>query len=150
NKKVSKMTELQEYLFNSKRPGDKVTITYLRNKQKKTATVTLKNTQGNTSVVKTHDLDVLGATFRPINDSEKKQLEINYGLKVMTVNSGAFKKANVPNGVILQTANDRPLKTIDDLQEAVKVASTSKDPVLYIKGMYPTGKRTYFVVILQD
>ncbi len=150
NKKVSKMAELQEYLFSNKRPGDKVTITYLRNKQKKSATVTLKNTQGNTSVVKSADLDVLGATFRPVNDSEKKQLEINYGLKVMKVNSGAFKKSNVPDGVILLTANDKPLKTIDDLQEAVKVASTSKDPVIYIKAMFPTGKRTYYVVMLQD
>ena len=75
-KKLKKMAELQEYLAN-KRPGDKITITYLRNKKSKTATLTLKNQQGNTDVVKHADLDVLGGNFREINDSEKRQLNIN-------------------------------------------------------------------------
>ena len=38
------------------------------------------------------------------------------------------------------------VKTIDDLQKEVKKASVSKDPVLYIQGMYPTGKKAYFAV----
>ena len=148
-KELTKMAELQEYLTN-KRPGDKVTITYLRNKSKKTTTVTLKNAQGNTNVVKTADLDVLGATFRPINDSEKKQLELSYGLKVQKVSKGAFKNAGVPDGVILLSANGTPLKSIEDLQEAVKEASTSKDPVLQIKAVYPTGRKAYFAVMLEE
>ena len=37
-----------------------------------------------------------------------------------------------------------------DLQKAVKEASTSKDPVLYIQGIYPTGKKGYFAVPLQN
>ena len=149
-KKMAKMSELQEYLFSGKRPGDQVTITYLRDKSKKTTKVTLKNPQGNTAVVKTADLDVLGATFRPVNESEMKQLEIKYGLKVTKVNKGALKNSNVPEGVILLTANETPLKDIEDLQEVVKAASTSKDPVVYIKGVYPTGKKAYFTVVLQD
>lgn len=149
-KKMSKMSELQEYLFSSKRPGDDVSITYLRDKAKKTTKVKLKNPQGNTAVMKTADLDVLGATFRPVNEAEKKQLEIKYGLKVTKVNKGALKDSNVPDGVILLSANDTPLKTIEDLQEVVKAASTSKDPVVYIKGIYPTGKKAYFTVVLQD
>ena len=148
-KSLTKMAELQEYLVN-KRPGDKVTITYLRNKSKKTANVTLKNAQGNTSVVKSADMDVLGATFRPVNEDEKKQLELNYGLKVMKVSKGAIKDAGIPDGFIILTANEKTIKTTDDLQEAVKAASTSKDPVLYIKGVYPTGKKGYFAVQLQE
>ena len=148
-KSLTKMAELQEYLVN-KRPGDKVTITYLSNKSKKTANVTLKNAQGNTSVVKSADMDVLGATFRPVNEDEKKQLELNYGLKVMKVSKGAIKDAGIPDGFIILTANEKTIKTTDDLQEAVKAASTSKDPVLYIKGVYPTGKKGYFAVQLQE
>ena len=73
-KKITKMAELQEYLAN-KRPGDKVTITYMRDKKSKNVTVTLKNEQGNTNVVKKADLDILGGNFREINDSEKKQAQ---------------------------------------------------------------------------
>lgn len=148
-KKIKKMAELQEYLAN-KRPGDKITISYLHNKNKKNSTVTLKNAQGNTKVVKNADLDVLGCSFREINDSEKNQLNINYGLVVMKVNNGAFKEAGINRGFIIQRVNDVTMRTIDDLQKSVKEASVSKDPVLYIQGVYPTGKKAYFAVPLQN
>ena len=148
-KKIKKMAELQEYLAN-KRPGDKVTVTYLRNKKSKTAVLTLKNQQGNTNVVKNADLDVLGGNFREINDSEKQQLNISTGLVVMKINNGVLKDAGINRGFIIQKVNDIPMKTIDDLQKAVKEASTSKDPVLYIQGIYPTGKKGYFAVPLQN
>ncbi len=148
-KQLSKMAELQEYLAN-KRPGDKVTITYLREKNKKSATVTLKNAQGNTNVVKTADLDVLGGNFREITKEQKEQLGVNYGLEVTKVNNGALKNAGVPKGFIIQKVNDQPMKTLDELQEAVKSASTSKEPVLFIQGIFPTGKKAYYAVPLEE
>lgn len=146
-KKVVKMSELQEYLTN-KRPGDKVTVTYLRKKAKKTATLTLKNEQGNTNIVKDADLDVLGGTFRPVTEQEKKDMNISYGLAVTKVANGALKAAAVYKGFIILQANDAPMKTLNDLQKAVKDASTSKDPVLILKGISPTGKKAYFAVML--
>ena len=148
-KQLSKMAELQEYLAN-KRPGDKVTITYLREKNKKSATVTLKNAQGNTNVVKTADLDVLGGNFREITKEQKEQLGVNYGLEVTKVNNGALKNAGVPKGFIIQKVNDQPMKTLDELQDAVKSASTSKEPVLFIQGIFPTGKKSYYAVPLEE
>ncbi len=149
-KAVTKMAELQEYLFGNKKPGDKVTITFLRNKNKKTATIELKNAQGNTKVVKQADMDVLGANFREVNEQEKKDLKINYGLVVTKVNKGAIREAGIVEKFVILNANDQPMKTIDDLQEAVKTASKSKDPVLMIKGIFPSGKVAYKVVNLQE
>lgn len=148
-KPVNKMAELQEVLA-KKRPGDKVTVTYLRDKKKATKTVTLKNEKGNTQVVKKADLDVLGGNFRAITNAQKEQLNIGYGLEVLKVNSGRLKTAGITKGFIIQRVNDNAVKTIDDLQNAVKEASTSKDPVLYIQGVYPTGKMAYFAVPLED
>ena len=148
-KQVKKMAELQEVLA-KKRPGDQVSITYLRNKKKTTKSVTLKNAQGNTKVVKTADLDVLGGSFAPVSNELKEQLSIAYGLQVLKVGKGAFKNAGINAGFIIQNANDASIKTINDLQEAVKKASTSKDPVLYIKGVWPTGKRDYFAVQVNE
>ena len=148
-KTVNKMAELQEVLA-KKRPGDKVTVTYLRVKKKATKTVTLKNEKGNTQVVKKADLDVLGGNFRAITNAQKEQLNIGYGLEVLKVNSGRLKTAGITKGFIIQRVNDNAVKTIDDLQNAVKEASTSKDPVLYIQGVYPTGKKAYFAVPLED
>ena len=148
-KKVTSFGELQGVLA-KKRPGDKVAITYLRDKKSHKATLTLKNEQGNTKVVKNADTDVLGADFRPITDAQKKQLEINYGLEVVKVNGGKMKDAGVPKGFIIQRVNDEPMHTFDDLQNAVKEANNSKDQMLVIRGIFPTGKKGGFVVYLQN
>lgn len=148
-KKITKMAELMEMLAN-KRPGDKLTIGYLHNKKKVSKTVTLKNAQGNTKVIKTADLDVLGANFREVPAAIKEQLNISYGLEVIKVNSGALKDAGVNKGFIMQRVNDQPVKTLEELQRLVKEASMSKDPVLYIQGIYPTGKKAYFAVPLEN
>lgn len=148
-KEMNKMADMQEYLA-KKRPGDKVSVSYLRDKKKASKTMTLKNEQGNTQVVKKADLDVLGGNFRAITDGQKKQLNIGYGLEVLKVNSGKFKDAGITKGFIIQRVNDTPVKTIEDLQNLVKEASTSRNPVLYIQGVYPTGKKAYFAVPLED
>jgi Do/DeqQ family serine protease len=149
NQKIKSFGELQNVIA-QKRPGDKITINYLRNKSKKSATLTLKNEQGNTKVVKNADVDALGIDVRPVTDSQKSQLEISYGLEVLKVNGGKMKDAGVPKGFIIQRVNDEPMKTFDDLQRVVKDASTSKDQMLVIRGIFPTGKRGGFVVYLQN
>ncbi|MBR7065727.1 MAG: Do family serine endopeptidase [Prevotella sp.] len=148
-KKVTKMAELQEIVA-SKRPGDQVKLTYLHNKSKKDKTVTLKNAQGNTEVMKSADLDILGANFKAITDEQKKQLNINYGVEITKVNKGKLQEEGLTKGFIIQKINDEPTKTVDDIQKAVKEASMSKEPVLYIQGIYPTGKKKYFAVPLND
>lgn len=147
--KVTNMAELQEIIAR-KRPGDKVSLTYLHEKKKQTETVVLKNEQGNTNVMKHQDLDVLGANFREITDAQKRQLSINNGLEVVKVNNGKMKDAGISRGFIIQRVNDEAIKTIDDMQKVVKDASTSNEPVLYIQGIYPTGKKGYFAIPLQD
>ena len=144
-KKVTKMSELQETMFN-KRPGDKISLTFLHNKK----SVTLKNAQGNTKVVKQADMDVLGADVRPITSQQKEQLNINSGLEVIKVNNGKMKDAGITKGFIIQKVNDETMKSVEDLQQVVKDASTSKEPVLIIRGIYPTGKKAYFVVDLSE
>lgn len=146
-KKVTKMAELQEIIA-KKRPGDKVSLTYLHDKKKYTETVVLKNEQGNTNVVKHADLDVLGANFREITNEQKRQLSISNGLEVIKVNKGKINEVGISRGFIIQKVNDIQIKTIDDLQKVVKDASTSNEPVLYIQGIYPTGRKAYFAIAL--
>lgn len=141
-KDVTKMAELQE-IINSKRPGDKATITWMRNKKTMSKAVTMKNNQNNTKVVKKAGLDVLGANVSPVSDKLKTQLGISYGLQVQGVKDGAFKDGGINNGYIIINANDQPMRTIEDLQNVVKEASMSKNPVLFITGVWPSGKTDY-------
>ena len=48
------------------------------------------------------------------------------------------------------TAKKEFERVVAETAKAVKDASTSKDPVLYIKGVYPSGKKGYFAVELQE
>ena len=149
--KVTQFGELTGIIA-QKRPGDKIKVTYLRDKKKKEVELTLKNEQGNTKVVKsiTGDAaDVLGAEFRPVTDAQKEQFDINYGLEVMKVNGGKMKEAGVTKGFIILRVNSQPMRSFEDLQEAVKEANSSKEQILVINGIYPTGKRAGFVVYLQ-
>jgi len=148
-KEVKNMATLQERIT-QKHPGDKVAISYLHSKKKVEKTVTLKNEQGNTKVVKKADLDILGANFRPITQQQKEQLDLNYGLEVMNVQKGRMQEAGINKGFIITKVNNASVKSVEDLQQAVTEASTSKQPVLFIEGIYPTGKKAYFAVALED
>ena len=100
--------------------------------------------------MKNADLDVLGAQFREVSESQKKELQISYGLQVTKISGGKLKEAGIPQGFIILQVNDEAMKSVNDLQDAVKQASTAKDPVLYVKGIMPTGRKVYFAVNLQD
>jgi Do/DeqQ family serine protease len=147
--KVTKFGDLSGIIA-QKRPGDKVSLTYLHNKKKHSKTITLRNEQGNTKIVKNADLDILGADFREITKQQKEQLDLQYGLEVIKVSGGKLKDAGIPKGFIIRQVNDQPMKSVDDLAKAVKEASTSKEPILIIKGVYPTNKKGYFVVQLGE
>ena len=148
-KEVSKMAELQEILA-QKRPGDKISITYLRDKKKATKSVTLKNEQGNTKVVQKAGRDMLGGNCREVTAETKKHLGISYGLEVTKGSNGRLKERGVSKGFIILRVNDTPVKSVDQLQDVVKEASTSREPVLYIVGLHPTGKKDYYTIPLQD
>ena len=147
--KIKSFGELQNVIA-QKRPGDKITINYLRKKKEQKLTLTLKNEQGNTKVVKNADIDVLGGQFKPVSDSQKQELGISGGLQVIKVSGGKLKDAGVPQGFIITKVNDKSVKSIEDLQKIVKETSTSKEPVLWVQGVYPTGKKGYFPVELYN
>lgn len=86
-KKIKTMSELQGLLAQH-RPGDKIKITVWRDKKEKEFTVTLKNAQGNTKVVKKADMEILGAAFRVVPDEVKRQLNLGYGVQVTGLTSG--------------------------------------------------------------
>lgn len=148
-KKIEKFGELQEVLTNH-RPGDKVTVTYLRDKKEHSATLTLRNVQGTTEAVQTLDTDAMGAALRPLTDAEKKELSLSYGLMVSAVRDGKLKDAGIVKGLIITKVNDREMRTTDDFDAVVKEANMSTDRVLWIRAKTQTGINKSFAVELSD
>ena len=147
NKKVYNFADLQEALAKH-RPGDKVTVKLVRDKKEKSVEVTLKNEQGTTKIVKEAGMEILGAAFKELPDDLKKQLNLGYGLQVTGVSSGKMSDAGVRKGFIILKANDQPMRKVSDLEEVMKAAVKSPNQVLFLTGVFPSGKRGYFAVDL--
>lgn len=148
-KKVKTMTELQEVIAQH-RPGDKIRVTLLRNKKEKEVTVELKNSQGNTEVVKDRKMDLLGAAFSEVSEQTRKQLNIGYGLQVSGVNTGKFQKAGIQRGFIILKVNNVQIRSEKDLETVFNEAVKSPEQVLFITGMYPSGRRANFAIDLSE
>ena len=148
-KTIDKFGELQEVLVNH-RPGDKVTVTYMRDKKKHTATLTLRNIQGTTAMVETVDTDEIGVALRPLSENEKKELNLSHGLVVSAIRDGKMKEAGVTKGIIIMQVNDRKMNTTEDFEQAVKEANMSSDRVLWIRAKTQSGLNRSFTVELAD
>ena len=146
-KKVQNFADLQEAIAQH-RPGDKVTVKVMRDKKEKNINITLKNEQGTTKIVKDAGMEILGAAFKELPDDLKKQLNLGYGLQVTGVTSGKVADAGVRKGFIILKANDQPMRKVSDLEEVMKAAVKSPNQVLFLTGVFPSGKRGYYAVDL--
>ena len=149
NKKIHRFADLQEAL-QQYRPGDKVQVKIVRDKKQQTVTVELKNEQGTTKVGKNADMEILGAAFKPISDDTKRQLRLNYGLQVTGVTEGKMSDAGIRRGFIILKANGQMMKSEDDLKKVFETAVKSPDQVLFLSGVFPSGKRGNFAVDLSQ
>ena len=130
------------------RPGDKITVKLIRDKKEKSVEVTLKNEQGTTKVIKNAGMEILGAAFRELPADLKKQLNLGYGVEVTGVSNGKMKDAGIRKGFIILKANGQQIRKVSDLEEVLKAATKSPDQVLFLTGMFPSGKRANYAVDL--
>lgn len=148
-KKITKMSELQE-ATTKYRPGDKAQVGYIRDKKEKTATITFRNAKGSTNVIKTQKMEVLGAEFKELSDSQKKTLNLSYGIQVSHLNNGYLKDAGVPEGFIILKANNQNIKSVADMESVFKSAQASDEQTLWIFGKTPAGRPMSFAVYLGE
>ena len=149
DKEVHKMSELQEVLTQY-RPGDKIKLTWLRDKKKHTETVTLKNSQGSTKILQEVDIDEMGVSLEPLAQEEKARLGLPYGLVVKAIRNGKMQKAGVTKGTIILAVNDTRMEEAQDWVNAVKSANQSSDRTLWIKAIAPSGRKQSFVIDLNE
>lgn len=144
-KKITGIAQLQEVIA-AHRPGDKISITYLRDKATKNTQLTLRNTQGTTSILEEVDLEGLGVGLKALSAETKKQLNLTHGLEVTAVREGKMQQAGVSKGVILLQINDRKMNSVEDFEEVVKATNLSNDRTLWIRAITQSGlKRSYTI-----
>lgn len=132
------------------RPGEKVTITYVRNNKEYVTSATLYNSAGNTTLSGARSMADLGCAFMALRDETKKQLKITHGVQVAGLKNGPFKDAGVKDGFIILEVNNVRITSVDDMEKAYnKVTGPgATDNVMFLTGVYPTGKKAYYAVDL--
>ncbi len=148
-KKIKTMNELQETIVQY-RPGDKVDVTVIRDKKQKKFEVELKNSRGNTEIVKNADMEVLGASFQEVPEQTRRQLNIGYGVQVSDIKNGLMKDAGIQRGYIILRINEQQIKTVDDVERIYKEAASSPNQEMFISGVYPSGRRAIYAINLSE
>ncbi len=112
------------FSIGSKRPGDQVMVTYLRNGKENIARVTLKDQKGNTVARTKADLTVtekIGAEFEPLSARFKTDYGLNSGVVTKNVASGGeMAKIGVVDNYIVIEVNGKPVNSQKDVENILK------------------------------
>ena len=151
NVHVQNHAQLVEQL-NKFRPGDNISITFVRDNKAVTKSGILRNVQGNTGITKKNDFSEMGCAFMKLTAENKSSLGISNGVKVTGIKSGAFKDAGVKDGFIIIEINGQPVNSVDDVERIYNsiMKGNDEDKVMFLTGIYPTGKKYYYAVNLNE
>lgn len=125
--------ELQEQVSRY-RPGDKVTVEYIRNGNNRSAVVTLKNKAGNYNLVKNDEAtDLLGADFVTLDAKKSKDLGITGGVYVKKIKKGAiFDQTRMKDGFVIMKVDGKEVRSLEDLRTAIGAKKN-----INLSGFYP-------------
>ncbi|MGK0637916.1 Do family serine endopeptidase [Schleiferia thermophila] len=144
-KEVGKTSELQE-MIGRKRPGEEVVVTVVRDEKRRDFKVKLRNIHGTTQIVKKDDMsleNLIGAKLENLTADDQRRYNVQYGIKVVSVQPGGkFKKIGVPEGFIIVSANNRPVRNLEEFQNVLKGLKTGEG--VLIQGIRPDGRPDYF------
>lgn len=134
------------------RPGDKIDLTYIRDNKQHTAKVTLRNSSGSTKLAKQDDFTALGCALAEVPAERLRELRISGGVQVKGLTDGKFKQAGIREGFIIIDINNARIRAKADVEEVYKAImnSSDTDKVMFITGIYPTGRKVYYAVDLGE
>jgi S1-C subfamily serine protease len=142
--KVENVPQLQGQV-SKYRPGDEVTVTLIREGEKKEVEVTLLNRDGTEALVKaSEDKDImasLGAELRNLPAQYRSELGLEHGVQVEEVNSGKLRKAGVRDGFIILRIDREKVASLEDIERILK---KKEGKGVLIGGVYPNGVKAYY------
>jgi len=134
--------ELQE-LVSTYRPGDKATIQYVHNGERKTTEIVFKDMDNNRSVnAPTKKFEMYGATFEKADKDVLKELDIENGVSVTEIETGKFLSAGVRKGFIITKINNAKVSEPSDINKIIK--GVDRNEGIYIEGVYPNGRKAFY------
>jgi S1-C subfamily serine protease len=142
---ISSSAEFSERIARH-RPGDKITLSYMRNGKTASASVTLKSEEANDlsqdTALLTDMYNRLGATFTPLTPDIKVHYNLNAGVLVNDVRIGGFfDRLGIQPGTIIVYANGRAVRAPEDIEAALLSA---RNGIVQVLAIAPDGSRMAF------
>lgn len=144
---IHSVPELQQAI-GLRKPGDKVTLTVNREGKEKDLSVTLRNRDGGSDMIKKDEsaavLSSLGAQFGNLSNEEKQRLsryKVEGGVKVLSVEGGKFGRSRVEEGFIITKVNGKAVRTVKEFEAAVV---GKEDSMVQFEGLYPDAPYDVF------
>ena len=123
------------------KPGDKVSVTYLRNGKETTTNLTLKNKTGTYDIIRTSALDDFGVDFATLDKKKAAEYGQAGGVVVKKINPGGLidTQTRMRDGFIILRVNDKAVAAIDELSDAIQKAGDN----IKLDGFYPGFEGLY-------
>jgi len=137
---VTSDAQLAELIARDK-PGDHVKLTYMRDGRQNTADAVLQSKLGAFASQKTAAVQSLGADFSTLSKDDASKLGIDGGVVVNNIRDGVLaNQTNMRPGFIITKIGDTPVKTVDQLKDALGKQGSN----FQIEGMYPGSNEVYY------
>ncbi|MEX0985908.1 MAG: Do family serine endopeptidase [Bacteroidales bacterium] len=137
---VNSVSQLQEQI-SKYRPKDKVKVILKRKDDLKHFDVVLRNMEGNTEIVRSNEIiEALGASFEALTNSEKRNLGINSGVRVVALRPGKFMKVGIRKGFVVTSVNKTPVNSVKEIADMLRDVEGG----VIIEGVYNDGSKSYY------
>lgn len=146
NIKINKFADLQGFL-GSKRPGDQVKVTVLRDNQNKQVDLILKNQFGKESFDANDFTKSLIGDLKPLGSKNANKFDLDYGMEITSLNNKTlYSKYGVENGDMVLAIEDQKVTSEQEVEELLR-AYQNKD---YINVLILKQNGTYGYVRLRE
>ncbi len=122
-------------------PGDEAKVTVIRDGKEMTFDVIFKGTaQENGTVADDGSVAFYGSSIKSASEETLAKYGLKNGVEIVELGPGKLMEAGAVEGFIIQYINDHPVKTPQDVIDAVKKSKRT----VFIEGVTPSGRTGYF------
>ena len=139
--KVDEDAQLAELVARQK-PGDKVSLTFVRNGSEQTIDVVLQGKMSEFASMKSAAVQSMGAEFSDLSKDDAAKLGVDGGVVVNNIKEGGVlsNQTNMRAGFIITKVGDQPVKSVDEFKDALGKQGSN----FQIQGIYPDSKEAYY------
>lgn len=120
NVTINKFSDLQGFL-GSKRPGDQIKVTVIRNEENMIFEVKLKNQFGKLEFGKSDYSKYYFGELKTIPERDANKYNINYGVKIVSLTNTALKqKYGLKNGDYILAVEDQKVNNNEDVEKLLR------------------------------